>query len=115
MLVLKVWADVVDENLGERPFDPEDVLREREEAEFDREAIGYLTTPVDIPGWIARVRLRFTFLRHLDELEQQISRCSRGEEWLVRREIENLAGRAVPESDSSALAPEEEGVDASCL
>jgi uncharacterized protein len=90
LLVLKVWVDVVDDSLGERPFDPEDVLRERHPREFEREAIGYLTTPVDIPGWIRRIRERFVFLRDLDEEEQLISRCSKGEEWLVRRQIESL-------------------------
>ena len=30
MTVLKVWGDVVDGKLGNRPFDPEDVLRPRE-------------------------------------------------------------------------------------
>jgi hypothetical protein len=91
LLVLKVWVDVVDDSLGERPFDAEDVLRERSPREFEREAIGYVTTPVDIPGWIRRVRERFVFLCDLDEEEQLISRCSKGEEWLVRRQIEDLA------------------------
>jgi predicted nucleotidyltransferase component of viral defense system len=90
LLVLKVWVDVVDDSLGERPFDPEEVLRERHPREFEREAIGYLTAPVDIPGWIARVRERFIFLRDLDDEEQLISRCSKAEEWLVRRQIEGL-------------------------
>ena len=90
LLVLKVWVDVVDESLGERPFDPQDVLKERNSGDFEPEAIGYLTTPVDIPGWIAKVRDRFAFLRDLDDTEQQIARCSRGESWLVRREIERL-------------------------
>jgi predicted nucleotidyltransferase component of viral defense system len=110
-LVLKVWVDVVHENLGERPFDPADLLRERAQAEFDREAIGYLTTPIDIPGWIARVRARFAFLRDMDEVEQQISRCSKGEEWLVRREIESLARWATP-SPVMLQMPHKEGVGA---
>jgi len=41
-------------------------------------------------GWIRQVRERFVFLRDLDEEEQQISRCSKGEEWLVRRQMESL-------------------------
>jgi predicted nucleotidyltransferase component of viral defense system len=90
LLVLKVWTDVVDDSLGERPFDPEDVLRERHPREFEREAMGFLTAPVDIPGWIRRVCERFVFLRGLDEEERLISRCSRGEEWLVRRQVEGL-------------------------
>jgi len=91
LLVLKVWVDVVDDSLGERPFDPEDVLGDRSPREFEREAIGYLTTPVDTLGWIRQVRERFAFLRDLDEEERLISRCSGGEEWLVRRQIEDLA------------------------
>ncbi len=101
LLVLKVWVDVVDDSLGGRPFDPEDVLRERHPREFEHEAIGYLTTPVDIPGWIRRVRERFVFLRNLDEEEQLISRCSKGEDWLVRRQIESL-GQSGQDSTSRA-------------
>jgi hypothetical protein len=86
-----LWVDVVDDSLGERPFDPEDVLRERHPREFEREAIGYLTAPVDILEWITRVRERFTFLRDLDDEEQLISRCSKAEEWLVR--LEDSYGR----------------------
>lgn len=52
MTALKVWSDVVDDGLGEKPWDPEDILRPRSEAEFEPEAIGYLTTPVDIIRWI---------------------------------------------------------------
>jgi predicted nucleotidyltransferase component of viral defense system len=104
LLVLKVWVDVVDDGLGKRPFDPEDVLRERHPREFEREAIGYLTTPVDIPGWITRIRERFTFLRDLDDEERLISRCSKAEEWLVRRQIEGL-GRAALDTDVRGPTP----------
>jgi predicted nucleotidyltransferase component of viral defense system len=72
LVVLKVWTDVIDDGLGDKPFEPEGVLREREAGEFKPEAIGYLTTPVDISGWIAAVRERFVFLRDLDEDEQRI-------------------------------------------
>ncbi len=39
-------------------------------ADFDREDIGYLTKPVDMPKWISQVQTRFPFLRDLtpDEL-----------------------------------------------
>lgn len=90
LLVLKVWSDVVDDSLGKRPFEPDDVLRERHPDEFEPEAIGYLTTSVDVAGWIARVRERFSFLRDLDEHEQVLARCSKADEWTVRREIEGL-------------------------
>lgn len=75
------------------------MLRDRHPPEFEREAIGYLTTPVDIPGWITKVRERFVFLRELDDDERLISRCSKAEEWLVRRQIEGLG--QVGRDDSS--------------
>ncbi len=90
LLVLKVWVDVVEEGLGERPFDPEQVLKVRHPGEFEREAIGFLTAPVDISDWLDRVRTRFVFLRELDDEEQLISRCSRGESWLVHSRIAGL-------------------------
>jgi len=90
LLVLKVWTDVVDDGLGESPFDPEEILRERSPDEFKPEAIGYLTTPVDVPGWIAAVRGRFGFLSELDEDELRWSRCSKGEEWEARQAIAAL-------------------------
>jgi predicted nucleotidyltransferase component of viral defense system len=90
LLVLKVWIDVVDDGLGERPFDPEDVLRDRDPREFKPEAIGYLTTRVDIPLRIAAVRKRFLFLRDLDDDERRLARCSKADEWAVRRRIAAL-------------------------
>lgn len=90
MTALKIWTDVVDDGLGEKPWDPEEVLRPRTEAEFDPEAIGYLTRPVDIARWVDEVRNRFLFLRDLDESERRLMRCSRAEEWEARRMIEAL-------------------------
>lgn len=90
MTVLKVWGDVVDDDRGEPPFDPEDVLRPRVQADFMPEAIGYLTTPVDIPAWIERVRSRFGFLRDMDEAQHRIVRCSVGERWMVSQRIDEL-------------------------
>lgn len=90
--VLKVWCDVVDDGLGSRPFDPDEILRARRESEFQPEAIGYLTTPVDVPGWVRAVVGRFAFMQDLDDSEQRVARCSRADEWEVRRAIEALAG-----------------------
>lgn len=87
LVVLKVWSDVIDDGLGERPFDPGEILRERSPEEFKPEAIGYLTTPVDVSGWIAVVRQRFAFLSVLTESEQRWARCSKGDEWEVRQAI----------------------------
>ena len=92
LTVLKVWCDVVDDGLGSRPFDPQDVVRPRREAEFQPEAIGYLTTPVDIIGWVEAVRRRFGFLVNLDDFEQRIAQCSRADEWDVRQAIAAFGG-----------------------
>lgn len=92
LVVLKVWTDVIDDGLGGRPFDPQDILKPRQPADFKPEAIGYLTAPVDFPGWIAAVEARFAFLRVLDEAEQRWSRCSRGDDWEVRQAIAGLGG-----------------------
>jgi len=91
LVVLKVWTDVLDDGLGMAPFDPKEVLRERAADEFRPEAIGYLTTPVDVAGWVAAVRRRFTFLQELDEQELRWAACSRGDEWEVRQSIAALA------------------------
>lgn len=90
LVVLKVWTDVVEDKLGERPFCPYDILRPRDKAEFQREAIGYLTTPVDITGWINSVRQRFAFLEGLDEEEKRFALCNPGERWSVQQAINAL-------------------------
>ncbi|MBI5232147.1 MAG: nucleotidyl transferase AbiEii/AbiGii toxin family protein [Coriobacteriales bacterium] len=92
LVVLKVWTDVLDDGLGVTPFDPDEILRERSANEFKPEAIGYLTTPVDVPGWVNAVRDRFGFMRAMDAQEQRWARCSRADEWEVRQAIAALAG-----------------------
>jgi uncharacterized protein len=69
--VLKVWANVIDDRRGNRPLRPEDILTVRSEQDFERDSIGVLTRPVDIPDWEARVRRRFAFLTDLDVNEQR--------------------------------------------
>ena len=90
VMALKIWSDVVDDGLGDRPWDPNEILRPRAEAEFIPEAIGYLTTPVDIVDWVRVVRERFGFLRDLDEVETRLLRCSLADEWDVRQMIKAL-------------------------
>lgn len=97
LTVLKVWVDVVDDGLGDAPFDTDQVLRQRAEREFQPEAIGYLTTPVDIQRWAATIATRFAFLRDLDDFEQRVARCSRVDDWEVRQAVVNLA----PPADES--------------
>lgn len=93
MTVLKVWVDVAEEGLGERPFDPEQILRRRKPGDFEPEAIGYLTRPVQMDEWIAVVGERFAFLRDVDELQREICRCSKGDRWLVDERIQAVSAR----------------------
>ncbi|MBS1836688.1 MAG: nucleotidyl transferase AbiEii/AbiGii toxin family protein [Actinobacteria bacterium] len=83
MWVIKVYLDVVDDRRGNRPLVADEVLRERAPSEFVPEDIGYLTQPVDIPGWLTTVRRRFDFLRHLDADEQQWATCNPGHRYEV--------------------------------
>jgi predicted nucleotidyltransferase component of viral defense system len=90
LTVLKVWFDVIDDGLGGRPFAPADILTPRRAADFDPEAIGYLTTPVDVPAWIAAVERRFAFLEPLGE-EELFARCSPGDRWRAEQAVAALA------------------------
>lgn len=91
LTVLKVWYDVVDDRLGDRPFNPKDVLQERNPERFRAEDIGYLTTPVDIDGWEAAVRHRFTFLADLDEKEVVIAACNPGDRWSIDQLVNEVS------------------------
>ena len=93
LLVLKVWTDVNDDRLGVAGYDPEQILRPRGPEDFEPEAVGYLTTPIDLSGWIDAVRRRFMFLSELTDDEERWARCSRGDEWEVRQQIAALGGR----------------------
>jgi len=64
------------------------------ESEFQPESIGYLTKPVDVPGWVRAVRERYVFLRSMDEFEIRVSRCSRADAWEVEQAILALGGDA---------------------
>jgi uncharacterized protein len=93
LTVLKVWYDVVDDGLGDRPFDPADVFAPRRPADFDPEAIGYLTTPVDVPTWIAAVERRYRFFADLSAEERIFARCSPGDRWQVEQAVAALRAR----------------------
>ncbi len=82
--VLKVWGDVVDDGRGNRPLDPNGVLRERRAQDFTPDSIGVLARPVDIEAWEARVCNRFRFLADLDADERRWVACDERH----RREIE---------------------------
>ena len=74
--VLKAYRDVVVDGRGGKPLDPQDVLRQRDPAEFRREDIGYLTKPIRIKEWIAVVRGRYAFLAQLDADERRWAECN---------------------------------------
>ncbi len=82
--VLKVWGDVVDDRRGVGPLDPDEVLHERRERDFEPDSIGVLTRPVDLLAWEARVRARFAFLAALDGDERRWAACDERH----RREVE---------------------------
>lgn len=89
ILVLKVWHDVVNDGLGARPFDPEDIVADIDTRRLASEDIGLLTQPVDPAGWLARVRARYVFLTHLDDVERRVARCNPGD----RHEVSQLVTR----------------------
>jgi predicted nucleotidyltransferase component of viral defense system len=72
LTVLKVWRDINNTGLGRAPFNPEEILRPRTRRDFTEEAIGFLTTPVEIDNWIAQVRRRYAFLRDVDAVEKEL-------------------------------------------
>lgn len=93
--VIKCYVDIVDDGLGERPIEPTNLLRHRPADEFDEEAIGYLTTPIDVPAWEARVRTRYTFIAELTDDEQCWAEVNRGDEWAVRQAADELRARVL--------------------
>lgn len=90
LLVLKVWHDVVDDGLGERPFDPEDIVADVHTRRLSSEDIGLLTQPVDPVSWLARVRARYVFVTKLDEVEQRVARCNLGDRYEVSQLVAGL-------------------------
>jgi uncharacterized protein len=74
--VLKVYRDVVVDGRGTKPVEPDEVLGPRDEREFRREDIGYLTRPVRLKEWIEIIRSRYGFLAHFDADEQRWAQCN---------------------------------------
>lgn len=90
LLVLKVWHDVVDDSLGARPFDPEEVVADVDTTRLSSEDIGLLTQPVDPVSWLARVRARYVLITKLDEVEQRVARCDPGDRYEVSQLVAAL-------------------------
>ncbi|WP_372734322.1 nucleotidyl transferase AbiEii/AbiGii toxin family protein [Nocardioides sp.] len=85
--VLKVYRDVVIDGRGIKPLAPEEVLAPRMPSDFDREDIGYLTRPVDMPKWINQVQIRYTFLRDLSVDEQRWCACNARDRYEVEQRL----------------------------
>lgn len=94
LLVLKVWHDVVDDGLGTRPFDPDEIVADIDIRRLPSEDIGLLTQPVEPEAWLARVRARYGFVTALDDVEKGVIACNPRDRYAVSRVIEELqAGR----------------------
>ena len=88
--VLKVYRDVIVDERGSKPIDPDDVLAARTESSFRPEDIGYLTKPVRIDDWIATVRARFGFLRALDADERRWIECNERDRYQVEKVLSSI-------------------------
>jgi predicted nucleotidyltransferase component of viral defense system len=89
--VLKAYRDVVVDGRGVKPLDPEEILAHREAADFDREDIGYLTKPVDMPKWISQVQTRYAFLRELTPDERRWCACNARDRYEVEKILSTLS------------------------
>jgi hypothetical protein len=88
---LKVYTDVVEDGLGEGPFDPgADILRPRRAWEFPGEDLGILVGEIDPALWLERVHSRFMFLSEPTEEESRWSHCHPKDAQAIRLAIEDL-------------------------
>lgn len=90
ILVLKVWHDVVDDQLGSSPFDPATIVQDFDVLALPPEDIGLLTQPVEPGHWLAAVRERYMFVVDLDETETSVTHCNPGDRWMVKQLTESL-------------------------
>jgi uncharacterized protein len=92
LLVLKVWHDVVDDGLGQRPFDPSEIVADVDAKSLPPEDIGLLTRPVEPETWLINVRTRYAFVTALDNIEQRVARCNPGDRYEVSQLVLALTG-----------------------
>lgn len=93
LLVLKVWHDVVDDALSERPFDPAEIVEDVDLRRLPPEDIGLLTQPVEPDVWFARMQRRYSFVTQLDEIERRVAGCSPADRYEVRQLVAKLRSR----------------------
>lgn len=90
LLVLKVWHDVVEDGLGTKPFDPDEIVTDIDLRRLPTEDIGLLTQPVEPEAWLARVRTRYGFVTALDDIEKGVIACNPGDRSFVSRLVKAL-------------------------
>lgn len=83
LLVLKVWHDVVDDGLCQRPFDPAEIIANVDAKSLPPEDVGLLTRLVEPEAWLDNVRTRYAFVTTLDDTEQRAARCNRRDRYEV--------------------------------
>lgn len=83
LLVLKIWHDVVNDGLGTRPFDPQEIVADADARSLPPEDVGLLTRPVEPEVWLTNVRARYLFVTALDDVEQRVARCNPGDRYEV--------------------------------
>lgn len=88
--VLKPYRDVVVDGRGMKPLDPEEILASRQVGDFERDDIGYLTRPVDMPKWITQVQARYAFLRDLTTDEMRWCACNARDRFDVEQKLISL-------------------------
>lgn len=85
--VLKVWCDFVDDNRGDRPLRPQDVLQPRRAQDFVPDSLGILIHSVDLDAIAARIQRRYGFLAELDDEEARWAACDQRHRGEILRAI----------------------------
>ncbi|MBM7789957.1 nucleotidyl transferase AbiEii/AbiGii toxin family protein [Tenggerimyces flavus] len=93
--VLKVFRDIVVDDRGTKPIDPDDVLAPRTAKDFRPEDIGYLTKPVRIDEWIAIVGTRYAFLDDLDARERRLAEFNERDLYEVEKTLAEIESRDI--------------------
>ncbi len=93
-MVLKIWYDVVDEDRGAKPFDPREIVDVGSVRDVADDEIHLLTQPVEPTKWLNYVVERYRFVTQLDEVEEQIVRCTGRDRQLVEALATSLSDLA---------------------
>lgn len=81
--------------LGQRPFDPAEIIADVDVKSLPPEDIGLLTRPVEPEVWLSNVRARYAFVTALDDTEQRVAQCKPGDRYEVSQLVLALTGNSV--------------------